>query len=87
MNFFLWPKLVLQDMTRRDEMSELKDMWRCQVANCDYVYDPEQGDRKAKIPAGTRFEDLPDTWVCPICGATKKSFRRLTDVDPLPGNV
>lgn len=63
-------------------MAEMKDMWRCQVANCDYVYNPDEGDRKAHIYPGTRFEDLPDDWVCPICGASKKSFRRLTDFEP-----
>ncbi len=60
-------------------MSEPNDMWRCQVTNCGYVYDPDRGDRKGKISKGTRFEDLPDDWHCPVCGATKKTFKRLTD--------
>ena len=41
---------------------------------CGYVYDPEAGDKAAKIPAGTPFEDLPENWVCPMCGAAKKHF-------------
>lgn len=65
-------------------MAEMKDMWRCQIENCDYVYNPDEGDRKGNIPPGTMFEDLPADWVCPICGASKKSFRRLTDVEPDP---
>lgn len=60
-------------------MSAPEEMWRCQVVNCGYVYDPARGDRKGKIPPGTKFEDLPDDWKCPICGAAKKSFKRLTD--------
>lgn len=36
-------------------MSNAKEMWRCQVANCGYVYDPEQGDSKAGMPAGVSF--------------------------------
>ena len=60
-------------------MAEPKDMWRCQVANCGYVYDPDRGDKRGKIPAGTRFEDLPEEWRCPVCKAAKRSFRRLTD--------
>ena len=56
-------------------MAEPKDMWRCQMVNCGYVYDPDRGDKRHKIPAGTRFEDLPEDWKCPVCGATKKSFR------------
>ena len=62
-------------------MSDMKDMWRCQVSNCGYVYDPDKGDKKGHVPPGTKFEDLPETWHCPICGASKKTFRRLTDVD------
>jgi flavin reductase (DIM6/NTAB) family NADH-FMN oxidoreductase RutF/rubredoxin len=41
---------------------------------CGHVYDPAVGDPDAGIPAGTRFEDLPDDWVCPICGAAKSDF-------------
>lgn len=41
---------------------------------CGYVYDPEVGDKVAKIPAGTTFEQLPEDWVCPMCGAGKKHF-------------
>ncbi len=41
---------------------------------CGYVYDPEKGDPEGGIAAGTRFEDLPETWVCPICGAGKDQF-------------
>lgn len=43
-------------------MADTKDMWRCQTVNCGYVYDPDRGDRRHKIPAGTKFEDLPDDW-------------------------
>lgn len=48
--------------------------YKCTV--CGYVYDPEIGDPDAGIVAGTRFEDLPDTWVCPICGAGKSEFEK-----------
>jgi flavin reductase (DIM6/NTAB) family NADH-FMN oxidoreductase RutF/rubredoxin len=41
---------------------------------CGYVYDPAAGDPEAGIPAGTRFEDLPENWVCPVCGAAKSDF-------------
>ena len=58
-------------------MSEMKDMWRCPTPNCGYVYDPDRGDRRHHIPKGTKFEDLPDDWVWPVCGASKKNFHRL----------
>lgn len=39
---------------------------------CGYVYDPEAGDADAGIAPGTAFGDLPDDWVCPVCGAAKE---------------
>ena len=41
---------------------------------CGYIYDPLIGDPDSGIPAGTRFEDLPDDWLCPSCGVEKKYF-------------
>ena len=41
---------------------------------CGYVYDPILGDPDSGIEPGTPFEDLPDDWVCPICGAEKDLF-------------
>ena len=41
---------------------------------CGYVYDPEKGDPDSGIAPGTRFEDIPDSWTCPVCGAEKSKF-------------
>ncbi len=41
---------------------------------CGYIYDPETGDPDGGIAPGTAFEDIPDDWVCPICGAGKDAF-------------
>jgi rubredoxin len=46
--------------------------YECQV--CGYVYDPAKGDPDNGVEPGTAFEDLPDDWVCPVCGATKDQF-------------
>jgi rubredoxin len=54
-----------------------EEMYQCQTTNCGYIYNPDKGDRKGKIPAGTQFADLPDDWRCPICGGTKKCFKPL----------
>ena len=48
------------------------EKWKCLV--CGYIYDPSKGDPDAGIEAGTAFADLPDDWVCPICGAAKDQF-------------
>ncbi|MGV8042393.1 MAG: flavin reductase [Thermoanaerobaculaceae bacterium] len=41
---------------------------------CGHVYDPAAGDPEHGIPPGTRWEDLPADWVCPVCGAGKDAF-------------
>jgi len=41
---------------------------------CGYVYDPAEGDPDNGINPGTPFEDLPEDWVCPVCGASKDQF-------------
>ena len=46
--------------------------WICTV--CDHIYNPAEGDPEAGIAPGTPFEDLPDSWVCPVCGAEKADF-------------
>lgn len=46
---------------------------------CGYVYDPTVGDEENGIPPGTEFEDLPDDWVCPECGADKDMFEPDSD--------
>ena len=48
------------------------EKWECQV--CGYIYDPQKGDPDNGIEAGTSFEDLPEDWVCPECGASKDEF-------------
>ena len=49
-------------------------MYKCLA--CGYIYDPEVGDPDGGIPAGTKFEDIPDDWVCPICGVGKDMFQK-----------
>ncbi len=44
---------------------------------CGYVYDPESGDPDSGVEPGTKFEDLPEDWECPVCGAAKSDFQKL----------
>ncbi|NCE72674.1 rubredoxin [Odoribacter sp. Z80] len=46
---------------------------------CDYVYDPALGDPDSGIEPGTAFEDLPDDWVCPLCGVGKDEFEPVQE--------
>lgn len=50
------------------------DKYVCDL--CGYVYDPAVGDKDAGVAAGTKFEDLPADWVCPLCGAGKEDFSK-----------
>jgi flavin reductase (DIM6/NTAB) family NADH-FMN oxidoreductase RutF/rubredoxin len=43
---------------------------------CGYIYDPQKGDPEGNIQAGTRFEELPADWTCPVCGAGKDKFEK-----------
>ena len=51
--------------------------WEC--TSCGYVYDPAKGDPDSGIAPGTPFEELPEDWVCPDCGAEKDMFVEITD--------
>jgi rubredoxin len=49
--------------------------WKCVV--CGYHYDPGTGDPDGGVAPGTPFEQIPDTWTCPVCGATKDMFEKI----------
>lgn len=49
--------------------------YKCLV--CGYVYEPEKGDPDSGAQPGTPFEDLPNNWVCPVCGAGKDMFEKV----------
>ena len=44
-----------------------------------YIYDPELGDPESGIEPGTAFEDIPDDWVCPLCGVGKDDFKPVDE--------
>lgn len=57
--------------------NEYKDkdvMKKYECDTCGYVYDPAVGDPDGGIAPGTAFEDIPDDWVCPLCGVSKEDF-------------
>lgn len=51
------------------------DKYECTV--CGYIYDPAKGDPDNGVDPGTAFENLPDDWVCPVCGAEKDAFEKV----------
>lgn len=46
---------------------------------CGYIYDPELGDEDNGIEPGIDFEDLPEDWECPLCGASKEDFEPVEE--------
>ena len=58
-------------------MKKKKGLWACDIAYCDYIYNPETGDPDHGIKPGNDFQDLPEDWVCPKCGAEKQYFEKL----------
>jgi len=54
--------------------------WECQNDQCQpYVYDPAVGVPDFDVPPGIPFEDLPDDWICPVCGDSKRQFLPLDE--------
>ena len=50
------------------------DKYVCDI--CGYVYDPAEGDPDNGVAPGTPWEQVPDTWVCPLCGVKKEYFSK-----------
>lgn len=53
------------------------DSAKYQCLVCDHIYDPVEGDPDGGIAPGTAFDDIPDDWVCPVCGAAKSDFEKM----------
>lgn len=57
---------------KSNKLKEFMEKYICEV--CDWVYDPAVGDPDGGIAPGVAFSDLPDDWVCPVCGVGKDQF-------------
>jgi rubredoxin len=64
----LHPRYIVSEKGGGDGMEK----WKCEI--CGYVYDPGEGDPDGGIPPDTSFDELPDDWICPVCGAEKELF-------------
>lgn len=51
--------------------------WRCLI--CDFIYDEAKGMPDDGISPGTRWEDIPDSWMCPDCGVKKSEFEMVIE--------
>jgi flavin reductase (DIM6/NTAB) family NADH-FMN oxidoreductase RutF/rubredoxin len=64
--------VMIDKVFKKEE--EKMNKFVCKI--CGYVYDPQKGDLENGIQPGTKFEDLPNDWVCPVCGARKEDFEK-----------
>jgi len=69
------PKTAPSYIEEKKEASTKMSKYKCQV--CGYIYNPELGDADGHVKPGTPFEELPEDWTCPVCGASKDQFDKL----------
>ena len=71
---FLLMVIVAIGLGYKDFQEEKEEDQKYECVECKYIYNPKYGNERAGIKPGTEFEDLPDTWVCPVCGEGKDMF-------------
>lgn len=71
---FLLMVIVAIGLGYKNFQEEKEEDQKYECVECKYIYNPKYGNEKAGIKPGTEFEDLPDTWVCPVCGEGKDMF-------------
>ena len=71
---FLLMVVVALGLGYKNFQTEKSEMQRYECIECKYIYNPKSGNEKAGIKPGTDFQDLPDDWVCPVCGEGKDMF-------------
>jgi rubredoxin/flavin reductase (DIM6/NTAB) family NADH-FMN oxidoreductase RutF len=69
------PKSAPSYISDKKEEKVKMDKYKCDV--CGYIYDPAKGDPDGGIKPGTKFEDIPGDWTCPVCGAEKNQFKKI----------
>lgn len=70
------PKTAPTYITEEPKVGKIASLEKYKCKICGYIYDPVKGDPDGGIKPGTLFEELPDTWTCPICNAPKSEFEK-----------
>ena len=71
---FLLMVIVAICLGYKNFQGEKEEDQKYECVECKYIYNPKYGNERAGIKPGTQFEDLPETWVCPVCGEGKDMF-------------
>jgi flavin reductase (DIM6/NTAB) family NADH-FMN oxidoreductase RutF/rubredoxin len=62
------------DVSKMNTVKEISGLKRYKCTACGYIYEEGLGCDELQIKAGTKFEDVPDDFLCPVCGAEKEDF-------------
>ena len=71
---FLLMVIVAIGLGYKNFQEERTDDEKYECTECKYIYNPKYGNERDGIKPGTSFNDLPDNWVCPVCGEGKDNF-------------
>ena len=71
-----WNRLLKTNKLLEDKT--LSDYRKYECAVCGWIYDEEKGDPDSGLAPGTRYEDIPDDWLCPDCGVDKTFFELVS---------
>ncbi|KAI9134369.1 rubredoxin [Acaryochloris sp. CCMEE 5410] len=66
--------------TETDSNEEVVPVDRFECRSCGYIYEPDEGDKRRKIPPGTLFDQLPNDWKCPVCRTPMEQFVNIGPV-------
>ena len=69
------PTYISKSKLVKEEKTSSFSKYRC--PECGYIYNPKKGDPDSGTKPGTPFEDIPDDWICPVCGTEKKDFVKM----------
>jgi len=69
--------IIIENINRMIEGAAMSDYKKYECDICGHIYDESQGDPDSGIPPGTRWQDVPENWRCPECGASKSHFKLL----------
>jgi rubredoxin len=65
---------ILYRLKKHPEVFRLMEKYTCAI--CGHMYDPKKGEPLQNLLPGIEFADLSENWQCPICGASKKNFKK-----------
>jgi rubredoxin len=79
-DFRILALLPIESEAMSTEAAEPQVLDRYECSACGYIYEPQKGDDRSQVAAGTLFTELPANWRCPVCTAAKSRFQNIGEV-------